>query len=187
MNLRELLDFLSTGETLKPGSPEWEAMNLHADQARDTCARLSAAGSDLNLIRECFSMLTGRDVPETFRLFPPFTADFGKNIHLGEDVFINSGCRFQDQGGIRIGDRVLIGHNVVIATLNHGMAPEERAHLEPRPVRVASDVWIGAGAIILPGVSVGEGAVVGAGSVVTRDVPARTVVAGNPARPIRSV
>ncbi|MCH6197817.1 sugar O-acetyltransferase [Corynebacterium mastitidis] len=187
MSLEELLEFLDTGATLKPGSPEWEAMNRYADQARDVCARLSTAGSDLGLVRECFSTLTGRDVPETLRVFPPFTADFGKNIHLGEDVFINSGCRFQDQGGITLGDRVLIGHNVVIATLHHGMAPGDRAHLEPRPVRIASDVWIGAGAIILPGVSVGEHAVVGAGSVVTRDVPARTVVAGNPARPIRSL
>lgn len=129
--------------------------------------------------------LTGRPVPASVMLFPPFTTDCGKNLRLGERVFLNSGCRFQDQGGITIGDDALVGHNVVIATLNHDPDPDLRAATIPRPVVVGSRVWIGANATILPGVTIGDGAVVAAGAVVTKDVPARTVVGGVPARVIK--
>ncbi|MBP3089123.1 sugar O-acetyltransferase [Corynebacterium sp. sy017] len=187
ITLKELREFLATGGVMVPGSPEWELMNNYAAQARDTCVRLNNAGSDMTAIQECFSELTGHETPKTFRLFPPFTADFGKNIRVGEDVFINSDCSFQDQGGIVIGDRTLIGHKTIIATLNHGMNPDKRANLEPQSVTIGSDVWIGSGSIILPGVSIGDGAIVGAGSVVTRDIPSRVVVVGNPAKIIREL
>ena len=115
------------------------------------------------------------------------TADFGRNLRLGERVFINSGCRFQDQGGITVGDDCLIGHDVVMATLNHDMDPSRRADLHPAPIVVGNQVWIGAKATVLPGVTIGEDAVVGAGSVVTKDVPAGTVVVGSTARVVREV
>ena len=102
-------------------------------------------------------------------------------------MFINSGCRFQDQGGITIGDNVLIGHNVVIATLNHNIQPEKRANLIPAPVKIGSGVWIGSGAVILPGVTIGDNAVIGAGAVVTKDVPENTVVAGTPAKVMQTI
>lgn len=105
---------------------------------------------------EIMSRITGREVPASFRVFPPFTADCGKNIRLGERVFVNSGCRFQDQGGITIGDDALIGHNVVIATLNHDLDPALRATTVPKPVVIGDKVWIGANATILPGVTVGD-------------------------------
>ncbi|MFV0435240.1 MAG: DapH/DapD/GlmU-related protein [Leucobacter sp.] len=133
------------------------------------------------------SRLTGRDVPASFRIFPPFTADCGKNIALGERVFINSGCRFQDQGGITIGDDVLIGHNVVLATLNHSLDPAERATVVPGPITIGNRVWIGANVTVLAGVAIGEGAIVAAGAVVTRDVDPRTVVGGVPARKLRDL
>ena len=138
-------------------------------------------------LRELFSRLIGKEVDEGFGLFPPFTTDCGKNITVGKNVFINSGCRFQDQGGITIGDNALIGHNVVIATLNHDMNPEKRGSLIPSPVKIGNRVWIGAGAIILPGVTIGDNSVVGAGSVVTKDIPENTVAVGSPARVIRSI
>ena len=100
-------------------------------------------------------------------------------------MFINSGCRFQDQGGLRIGDGVLIGHNVVIATLDHDLDPNRRADLLPAPVELEEKVWVGANATILGGVRVGYGAVVGAGAVVTKDVPPLAVVVGTPARVVR--
>ena len=102
-------------------------------------------------------------------------------------MFINSGCRFQDQGGITIGDCSLIGHNVVIATLNHDLNPERRGSLIPSPVKIGSRVWIGAGAIILPGVTIGDNSVVGAGSVVTKNIPANTVAVGSPARVVKTI
>lgn len=120
-------------------------------------------------------------------MFPLFYTDCGKNLHIGKNVFINSGCRFQDQGGITIGDGALIGHNVVMATLNHSEDPETRGNLHPAPIHIGRNVWIGASATILSGVTIGDGAIVGAGSVVTRDVPENMIVTGVPARILRSV
>lgn len=138
-------------------------------------------------MREIMSRLTGKKVDETFRLFPPFYTDFGKNITIGKDVFINSGCHFQDQGGIEIGDGALIGHNVVLATVNHDLNPEENRKNHYAPVKIGSHVWIGSNATVLPGVTIGEWSVVAAGAVVTQDVPAMTVVGGVPARVLKKI
>lgn len=138
-------------------------------------------------LRELMSQLTGKRVDNTFRLFPPFTADFGKNITFGKHVFVNSGCRFQDQGGIVIGDGVLIGHNVVIATINHDVNPTMERKNHYAPVTIGNHAWIGSNATILPGVTVGSWAVVAAGAVVTKDVEPYTVVGGVPARIIKRI
>ena len=111
----------------------------------------------------------------------------GKNIKIGKRVFINAGCQFQDQGGIEIGDDVLIGPQTIIATLNHDPNPEKRGGMIPKPVRICDKVWLGARVTICPGVTIGEGAIVGAGAVVTKDVPPRTVVAGAPAKIIKEL
>ena len=138
-------------------------------------------------ITALFSELTGKKVHESFRLFPPFYTDCGKNIHVGKNVFINMGCKFQDQGGIFIGDGALIGHGVVLATLNHAMDPDKRSTMIPEPIRIGRNVWIGSGAVVLPGVTVGDGAVIAAGAVVTKDVRDNTVVAGVPATVVRKI
>jgi acetyltransferase-like isoleucine patch superfamily enzyme len=119
-------------------------------------------------------------------VFPPFYSEFGKNLTLGKDVFINSGCRFQDTGGITIGDGSLIGHGSTLTTLNHGIDPDRRADMIPLPVTIGRKVWLGAAVTIVPGVTIGDGAIVGAGSVVTKDVPANTIVGGVPAKLIRA-
>ncbi len=138
-------------------------------------------------IREIMSRLTGRRIDESFRLFPPFYTDFGKNIHIGKDVFINSGCHFQDQGGIEIGDGAMIGHNVVLATINHDLDPAQNRKNHYAPVRIGAHVWIGSNATILPGVTIGEWSVVAAGAVVTKEVPPYTVAGGVPAKTIRKI
>ena len=120
-------------------------------------------------------------------LFPPFYTDFGKNITLGERIFINSGCKFQDQGGVTIGDDSLIGHNALLATLNHDMDPARRADMHPALIVIGKRVWLGSNVTVLPGVTIGDGAVVAAASVVTKDVPANSVVVGSPAKVVRSV
>jgi len=148
---------------------------------------LNAAYHTPEEIIEIMSRLTRRDVDATFRLFPPFTADFGKNISFGKNVFINAGCHFQDQGGITIGDGVLIGHNVVLATANHALEPSKSRKLNYAPIKICDNVWIGSNVTILQGVTVGEWSVVAAGAVVTHDVEPFTVVGGIPAKFIRKV
>lgn len=137
--------------------------------------------------RELFSKLIGKNVDDSFRIFPPFYTDCGKNISIGKNVFINSGCHFQDQGGIILGDGVLIGHNVTLATLNHGFSPEDRGTLYPAPIRLGKNVWIGSNSVIVPGVTIGDNAIVAAGSVVNKDVLPNMIVGGNPARNIKKI
>lgn len=138
-------------------------------------------------ILEIMERLTGKKIDASFRLFPPFTTDFGKNITIGKDVFINSGCHFQDQGGIVIGDGAFIGHNVVLATINHDLDPKNNRKNHYASITIGKNVWIGANATVLPGVSIGDWAVIGAGAVVTKDVPAKSVVGGVPARIIKMI
>ncbi len=138
-------------------------------------------------LREIMGRLTGKEIDETFRLFPPFYTDFGKNITIGKNVFINSGCHFQDQGGITIGDGSLIGHNVVLATINHDLDPKNNRKNHYAPIAIGNHVWIGSNATVLAGVTIGEWAVVAAGAVVTKDVPPFTIVGGVPAKVIKKV
>lgn len=175
------------GCRLEAGSEVGRLMDEAAYAAQRVTARINNGSHTQEKLCELFSELTGRAVDKSFKLFPPFYTDFGKNIKVGRNVFINSGCCFQDQGGIEIGDGTLIGHQVVIATLNHDPDPEKRGDMFPRPVKIGAKVWIGSHATLLPGVTVGEGAIVAAGAVVTRDVPPRSVVAGVPARVIKSI
>ncbi len=166
---------------------------------RDACANelfqeAVRIGMELNTkyhtpeeLREIMGRLTGKQVDRSFRMFPPFYTDFGKNITIGKDVFINSGCHFQDQGGIEIGDGALIGHNVVLATINHDLNPKENRKNHYAAIKIGAHVWIGSNATVLPGVTIGDYAVVAAGAVVTRDVPAMTVVGGVPARVLKTI
>lgn len=173
------------------GATESPEMAAYAGELFQEAIRL---GMELNNqyhtpeeIREIMGRLTGKKIDSTFRLFPPFYTDFGKNITIGRDVFINSGCHFQDQGGIKIGDGALIGHNVVLATINHDLEPSMNRKNHYAPIQIGAHAWIGSNATILSGVSIGEWSVVAAGAVVTKDVPPMTVVGGIPARVIKRI
>lgn len=185
MELEELLEYLSAGKTLTVGTEAYDCMHQWSLEAQKLTQELNTGVHDMEGIRGYMSRITGRDIDESFRMFLPFYTDFGKNIRIGRNVFINACCCFQDQGGISIGDGTLIGHRVVIATINHGLRPEGRMDHHIAPVRVGRNVWIGSGSIILPGVTIGDGATVAAGAVVTKDVPEGTVVGGVPARILR--
>jgi len=187
MTTQEFLEYMNSGKTVTAGSPEHIAMHRLSQEAMQITIRLNNSYHTCEEIVALMSQLTGNIVDDSFRLFPPFNTDCGKNIHLGKRVFINSGCKFQDQGGILIGDDVLIGHNVTIVTLNHSTDPDRRGDLEPHPVRIGNKVWIGANATILPGVTVGDGAIVAAGAVVTKDVRPRTIAGGVPAKCIKAI
>jgi acetyltransferase-like isoleucine patch superfamily enzyme len=131
--------------------------------------------------------LMDRPLPKTLGMFPPFYTDCGVNTVIGENVFINMGCKFQDQGSIFIGDGSLIGHNVVLATLNHSEDPAKRAGMNSAPIHIGKNVWIGSNATVLQGVTIGDGAIVAAGAVVTKDVAPMTVVGGVPAKFLKAI
>ena len=187
MELKELLEYFATSETLGENPEAIETMRKYSREAQKLTMELNTKFHDQNEINFIMREITGRPVPEGFGLFPPFYTDFGKNIVLGKNVFINAGCKFQDQGGIFIDDGALIGHGVVLATLDHDMAPSKRQQLHPAPIKIGKNVWVGANATITKGVTIGDGAIVAAGAVVNKDVPANTVVGGVPARVIKTI
>ena len=187
MDLAGFLEHLNSGKPVKGGSEAHQFMHGVSQEALRITAEINGSYHEPAQLRALFSELTGRPVDESFGLFPPFYTDCGKNIHIGKNVFINMGCKFQDQGGIFIGDGALIGHNVVLATLNHAASPKDRGSMIPAPIRIGKNVWVGANAVILPGVTIGDGAIVAAGAVVNRDVPENTVVGGVPAKVIRTI
>lgn len=170
-----------------PGTEDALVMHAQAQEALRIASLMNGVYRTPEEIRTLFEELTGTHVDEGFRIFPPFTADFGKNITVGSNVFFNSGCRLQDHGGIHFGNNVLVGHNVVFATLDHDLDPAKRDLLHCAPIHIGNDVWIGSNATITKGVTIGNGAVIAAGAVVNRDVPAMTVVGGVPAKPIKVI
>ena len=186
MLLNEFLSYVKTGKALS--TDEIHAiMGEMSEEARCVTFRLNSSYHTPSEVRELLSELFGYKVPESLRVFPPFYSDFGKNIHVGENVFINACCHFQDHGGVTIGDGCQIGHNVVFATLNHGLQPEERGITYPAPIVLGKNVWVGSNSTILQGVTIGDNAVIAAGAVVTRDVEAGTIVGGVPARFIKRI
>jgi acetyltransferase-like isoleucine patch superfamily enzyme len=170
-------------------SPEWDAMAAATKRAMRLTAEMNKlAFDDADQVRALFRELTGQEVDDTFRLVPPFYTAYGLDIRVGRKVFINQCCTIYDKGGVHIGDLVMIGPNVNIITTGHALAPSRRrGNIEVRPIVIERNVWIAASVTIIGGVTVGENSVVGAGSVVTRDVPANSFVAGSPARVIRSI
>ncbi|MDE7263597.1 MAG: sugar O-acetyltransferase [Anaeroplasmataceae bacterium] len=162
-------------------------MHEMAQRARKITVQMNNVYQTPEELRKLFSELIGQMVDEGFGLFPPFYADYGKNIKVGKNVFINSGCCFQDQGGIEIGDNVLIGQQVIIATINHDLNPSKRGNMFPAPVKIGNNVWIGSHATILSGVTIGDGVVIAAGAVVTKNIPKNVVVAGVPAKIIKQI
>lgn len=138
-------------------------------------------------IRQAWSELTGQPEDETFNLIPPVYSDHGVNIRVGRNVFINQGCRLDDIGGIEIGDEVMMGPGVRLISSGHPLEPSlRRKGITAAPIRIERNVWIGAGAMVLQGVTIGEDSVIGAGAIVTRDIPRAVLAVGVPARVVRS-
>ena len=186
MTLDEFLTYVKTGGPLC-GEDIGRFMYEMSEEARRITFRLNSSYHTPEQVRELLSALTGVEVDPTVRLFPPLYSDFGKNIRIGREVFINAGCHFQDHGGVTIGDGCQIGHNVIFATLDHGLEPQDRKTTYPAPIVLGANVWVGSGAVILRGVTIGDNAVVAAGAVVTRDVEAATIVGGVPAKVIGNI
>lgn len=187
MNETQFFDRIRRGLPIDMASGTLPFCGAMSETALRVLMELNHTYHPMDERQQLMEQLMGKALPKTLRVMPPFHTDCGRNTTFGEDVFINAGCAFQDQGGITIGSRVLIGHHVVLATLNHDFCPQERATLHSAPIVIGDDVWIGSNATVVAGVTIGSGSIIAAGAVVTRDVPENTIVGGVPARVIRAL
>lgn len=187
-NFMEIHDpeLLARGERVL--GAEFKAMHERVLQVSALTSRLNAVAFDDEAARaSLLAQILGRPLPAGLTIYPPFYTDHGLNLHLAERVFINQGCTFLDYAGIRLGRGVMVGPKATFITMGHPVDPEERRRfLTGAPIDVADNVWIGAGAMILPGVSIGRDAVIAAGAVVADDVPASSLVSGSKATVRRS-
>ncbi len=164
-------------------SPEFRAMAERVLRVTDLTSRLNVLPFDDEAGRAALlEQILGRPLPARATVYPPFYTDHGLRLDLAERVFINQGCTFLDYAGIRLAQRVMVGPKVTFITSGHPVDPAERKlYLTGAPIDVAENVWIGAGATILPGVSIGRDAVIAAGAIVADDVPAASLVTGTKA------
>lgn len=178
---------MRAGLPLRKDDPEYAHFAAAVVRTISLCAELNASVTDLDQVRARLSDIIGTDIDASTTIFPPFHTNFGRFIRLGKNVFINHACSFLDLGGITLEDNVMIGPRVNLTSENHPLDPRDRTTVLLQPIVIKRNAWIGAGATVLPGVTIGENSVVAAGAVVSRDVPPNTVVAGIPAKPIKSI
>lgn len=182
----DIFDRMRAGELIPMDDPQYPRIFEVVSRTIKLSAALNTS-TDINQIRDRLSEIIGSQIDHSTTIFTPFHTNFGKFIKLGKNVFINHACTFLDMGGITIEDDVLIGPKVNLVTEDHPVEPAERKALRVKPILIKRNAWISVGATILPGVTVGENAVVAAGAVVTKDVPANTVVGGIPAKVIKAI
>ena len=187
MTIDQFRERMASDEPIVGGSELHMEFHKFSQEALRITAEINGKYHTPEELRRLLSELWAIDVPESFGMFPPFYTACGKNTHVGERVFINMGCKFQDQGGIFIDDDALIGHNATLCTLNHLPDPAQRAGMIAMPIHIGKKVWLGANVTILQGVTIGDNAIVAAGAVVTKDVPANAIVGGVPAKVIKMI
>ena len=186
MTLAEAYARFNSGEVIPPNDPAFSVVLPIVGESLRLIGKLNASG-DIGEARQILSQILDQEVDESTTVFPPFTTNFGRFTTIGKNVFINNGCSFLDLGGITIEDNVLIGPQVKLVTENHPLNPATRKGLITKPIVIKRNAWIGAGATILPGVTIGENSVVAAGAVVSKDVPDNTVVGGIPAKFLKHI
>lgn len=183
---KDIFERLRSGEAIPMDDPDYGKIREVVNRTMQLSVRLNNATS-VHEARQWLGEIIGRPVHESTIVFTPFYTNIGRNISLGKNVFINHACSFLDLGGITIEDEVMIGPRVSITSENHPVEPSKRNTMLPGAVVIGRKAWIGAGATILPGVTVGANSVVAAGALVNRDVPPNTVVAGVPARILKQL
>jgi len=185
-NDKDILDRLKSGEPIRLDDSQYNKVQEVVNRTIELSAKLNTS-TNIDQIRERLSEIIGTKLDESTTIFAPFYTNFGRSIRIGKNVFINHACSFLDMGGITIEDHVLIGPKVNLITENHPLTPFNRRALICKPIIIKRNAWIGAAATILPGVTIGENAVVAAGAVVSKDVPANSIVGGVPARLIKTI
>lgn len=187
MNTKDnIFSELKNGMTVTTLHPQINELRAASYSTIRLVQQLNASATTEDIIR-ILSEITGTSIDKSVAIFPPLYINYGKHLTIGKNVFINFNCTFLTLGGIVIEDNVLIGPDVKLLSEGHPLTPSERQSLVPGKIEIKKNAWIGAGAIILPGVSVGENSVVAAGAVVTKDVPANTIVSGIPASVVKSI
>ncbi len=187
MEKKDILARELAGEGISLNDPEYSTIARIIAKAQKLIAEMNTGYHSPDETRELFARLTGKAIDSSFWMLPPFYTDFGKNIRVGKNVFINHSCEFMDRGGITLEDNVLIGPKVNLVTINHPVDPEHRRSTWCAPIVIKKNAWIGAAVSVMPGVTIGENAIVAANSVVTKDVADNTIVAGTPARFIKTI
>jgi acetyltransferase-like isoleucine patch superfamily enzyme len=183
---KDIFERLRNGEATAANSPEAYKLREASFATKKLLVQLNNS-SDPAEIRGLLSQITGSEIDESVAVFTPLYINYGKNTKIGKNVFINFDCVFLDLGGIIIEDDVLIAPKVSLLSEGHPLSPNDRQTIGPEPIHIKKNAWIGAGATILPGVTIGENAVVAAGAVVSKDVPANAVVGGVPAKTIKTI
>lgn len=185
-NDRDIFDSMRAGAPIRLDDPQYYKVQEIVTRTLKLSVALNTS-TDVEQIRDRLSEIIGRQIDQSTIIFAPFYTNFGRFIQIGKNVFINHACSFLDMGGITIEDEVLIGPKVNLITENHPLNPADRKSLISKPILIKRNAWIGANATILPGVTIGENAVVAAGAVVSRDVPDNSIVGGVPAKLIKHI
>lgn len=186
INRKDIFERLRNGETIPSNDPQAHKMRDASYATKKLLIQMNNS-SDPAEIRILLSRITNSEIDESVAVFTPLFINYGKHTKIGKNVFINFDCTFLDLGGITIEDNVLIAPKVNLLSEGHPLAPENRQSLVPGPIHIKKNAWIGANATILPGVTIGENAVVAAGAVVSKDVSDNTVVGGIPAKIIKGI
>jgi acetyltransferase-like isoleucine patch superfamily enzyme len=185
-NERDIFERMKDGSEIRMDDPQYFKVLEVVTRTLRLSIQLNTSG-DVNKIRETLSEITGVEIDPSTTIFAPFHTNFGQFIRMGKNVFINHACSCLDMGGITIEDDVLIGPKVNLITENHPIDPSNRKTLVCKPIVIKRNAWIGAASTVLPGVTIGENAIVAAGSLVTKDVPKNTIVAGVPAKHLKNI
>lgn len=186
MDRADIFERLKNGKTISDNDPQRHKIREDSYATKKLLVQMNNS-NDPAEIRDLLGRITNRVIDESVAIFTPLYINYGKHTKIGKNVFINFNCTFLDLGGITIEDDVLIAPNVSILSEGHPVSPEDRHSLKVAHIHIKKNAWIGAGAIILQGVTIGENAIVSAGTVVSKDVPDNVIVGGVPAKIIKNI
>lgn len=175
------------GDIIRTDEPEYKEILKIINESIKLCHEFNTGPFDKKRHKEILSKIFGKDFDDSNTIIPPFNVDYGKNIYLGKNIWIQHGCTFFDRGKITIGNNVFIAPRVNLITLNHAFNPAIRSATICKPIVIEDGVWIGINSTILQGVKIGKNSIVGANSLITKDIPENVVVVGNPAKIIKKI